>query len=126
MFTYEDFRQNGELRQELSHFLHSDVGMILMRVLRDKFRAVDVPSTVDALASARILSQLHGAQTVLDDLETLCMPPGLDQKEIPLTYQAPESDHENMPTDAEMRPQIRVPTHLTPETPMPPEENPNA
>lgn len=114
---------NQELRTVLAQFLHSDIGMILIRVLRDKYRAVDVPSTVDALASARILSQLHGAQAVLDDLETLTMPPGLDQREIPLTYQAPETDQENMPSEAEMRAQIRVPSHLMPETPLPPENN---
>jgi hypothetical protein len=125
MFTYEDFRTNAELRTELSQFLNSDIGRIVLRVLRDKFRAIDVPSTVDALASARILSQLHGAQTVLDDLENLTMPPGLDQREVPMTYQAPDTDQEHMPSEAEMRPQIRVPTHMMPETPLP-EESPNA
>lgn len=117
MFTYDDFRSNEELRTSLREFLQSDIGMILLRVLRDKFRATDVPSTVDALASARVLSQLHGAQSVLDDLENLCMPPGLDQREVPLTYGAPETDHEQMPSDAELKPQVRVPAPVLPEEP---------
>lgn len=118
MFTYNDFRSNPELRSELAHFLQSDIGRIVVRVLRDKFRATDVPATVDALASARILSQLHGAQTVIDDLENLCMPLGLNQGEVPMNYQAAETDHENMPSEAELQPKIRVP--------LPPEELPNA
>jgi hypothetical protein len=114
-FTYVDFRQNAELRQIWAQFIHSDIGMILMRVLREKYRPTDVPVGLDALASARILSQFHGAHLALDDLEALAMPPGLDEKEIPLTYQAPDSDHERMPSSEEMQARIRVPTPLPPE-----------
>lgn len=118
-FSYEDFRQNADLRQELSVFLHSDVGMVLMRVMRQRYRPNDVPVGMDALASARLLSQYHGAHLALDDLENLTMPPGLDQNEIPLSY--PETDHERMPSEAELQASIRVPGHLMPATPLPPE-----
>lgn len=115
-FAYEDFRQSAELRQIWAQFLHSDVGMVLMRVMRHRYRPNDVPVGMDARASARLLSQYHGAHLCLDDLENLTMPPGLDEKEIPTTYQAPDSDHERMPPEEEMKPIIRaIPTPLPPE-----------
>lgn len=114
-FTYDDFRQNAELRTIWAQFIHSDVGMVLMRVMRERYRPNDVPIGMDALASARFLSQYHGAHLCLDDLENLTMPPGLDQKEIPMTYQAGETDHEHMPSLEEMTPKVRIPTPLPPE-----------
>lgn len=114
-FTYDDFRASSELRAIWSQFLHSDVGMVLMRVMRHRYRPNDVPVGMDALASARFLSQYHGAHLCLDDLEALTMPPGIDEKELPLTYQAPESDHERMPSLQETQARIRVPTPLPPE-----------
>lgn len=123
-FTYDDFRSTAELRQQLALFLQSDCGMVLMRVMRQRYRPNDVPVSMDALASARLLSQYHGAHLCLDDLENAIMPPGLEQTEIPIDY--PETDHERLPSDAEFATKIRVPTHLTNPTPMPPEEYPHA
>lgn len=120
-FSYDDFRANAELRVILSQFLRSDVGMVLMRVMRQRYRPNDVPFGTDALASARLLSQYHGAHLCLDDLENLTMPPGLDEKDLPLTYGAPETDHERMPSPEEMQPVIRPLS-----TPIPPEANTNA
>jgi hypothetical protein len=119
-YTYEDFRADPTMRQIWAEFLHSDVGMVLLRVMRQRYRPNDVPVGMDALASARFLSQYHGAHLCLDDLEALTMPPGIDEKEIPLTYQAPETDHERMPSREEMQARIRVPV------PLPPEDTPNA
>jgi len=80
--------------------------------MRQRYRPNDVPVGMDALASARFLSQYHGAHLALDDLENLTMPPGLDQKDVPITYQAPDSDHERMPSSEEMQPRVRVPMPL--------------
>jgi hypothetical protein len=114
-YNYDDFRGDPHLRQIWAEFLRSDVGMVLIRVMRQRYRPNDVPVGMDALASARFLSQYHGAHLCLDDLENLTMPPGLDENVLPLTYQAPESDHERMPSAEEMTPRIRVSTPLPPE-----------
>jgi hypothetical protein len=105
-FTYEDFRRTDELRIEWGRFINSDIGKIVLRVMREKYRPEDVPSNVDALASARVLSQFHGAHSCLDDLERLAMPLAAD---IPIDagYQAAESDHERMPSEIETRGVIR-------------------
>jgi hypothetical protein len=116
-FGYQDFRESVELRTIWAQFLHSDVGMVLLRVMREKYKPTDVPAGLDALASARLLSQFHGAHVCLDDLEALTMPPGIDEKELPLTYQAPETDHERMPSREEMQARIRIPVPLPPEEP---------
>jgi len=117
-FSYDDFRANAELRAVLAQFLHSDVGMVLLRVMRQRYRPTDVPSNMDALASARFLSQFHGAHLALDDLENLCMPPGLDEQELAMSFNAPQSDHERMPSEEELRPIIRATA-----TPLPSELN---
>ena len=114
-FSYDDFRSNVELRQIWSQFLHSDVGMVLMRVMRERYRPKDVQFSMDALASARFLSQYAGAHLCLDDLEALTLPPGLDQNELPMTYGAPDSDHERMPSEDETRPKVRIPVPTPPE-----------
>lgn len=114
-FNYDDFRANAELRVIWAQFLHSDVGMVLMRVMRQRYRPNDVPVGMDALASARFLSQYHGAHLCLDDLEALTMPPGLKEQELPISYSAPETDHENMPSKESMAPILRVTTPLPPE-----------
>jgi hypothetical protein len=123
-FTYNDFRENVEWRTLWAQFLNSDVGMVLIRMMRQKYRPTDVLTNLDALASARTLSFFDGAHTCLDDLENLAMPPGFDQKDIESTFRAPDTDHENMPSPEEMRPRVVVPTHLMPSI-TPPEE-PNA
>jgi len=105
-FGYDDFRRTDELRIEWNRIINSDVGKIVMRVMREKFRPEDVPATAEALASARVLAQYHGAHVALDDLERLAMPLAA---EIPIdaSYLAGESDHERMPSDAETRGVIR-------------------
>ena len=115
-FTYDDFRQNAELRVIWAQFLHSDVGMVLMRVMRERYRPRDVPTGMDALASARFLSQFHGAHLCMDDLENLTMPPGIEEKELPMTYQAGDTDQERMPSREETTARIRVPTPIPPES----------
>jgi hypothetical protein len=109
-FSYEDFRGTAELRAVVREFLTSDVGMIMIRVLRARYKPSDVPSNSDAIASARVLSQYHGAHICLDDLEALAVPPKLDLNLEP-NFRADETDHERMPADT--RPEI-VAHFLTP------------
>lgn len=104
-FSYDDFRGIAELRTEVSHFLNSDVGKIMLRVMRDRYKPSDVPSGADAIASARILSQYHGAHVALDDLEALATPPQLAFNIEP-NFQANETDHERMPQNT--TPEIRA------------------
>jgi hypothetical protein len=101
MITYDDFRVTEGLRTEFGNWLRSDLGMIVMRVMRDKYRAVDVPPHSEALVSARILSQFHGAHTALDDFEKLATPPLLQQNPES-EFDAAASDHNRMPTEAEV------------------------
>lgn len=114
MITYEDFRAEEGLRLELANFLKSDVGMILMRVMRDKYKPNDVPHGSDALVSARMLSQYHGAHTCLDEIEQLAQPvlPGIP---IEATYEADNTDHAKLPSEYDLRPQVVLPTGLAPE-----------
>jgi hypothetical protein len=104
-FTYDDFRANPALRIELRTFLSSDTGQALLHVMRQRYRAYDVPNTAEALVSARILSQFHGANVCLDEMETLSIPPGTGEQPES-AYGAPETDHENMPHEDAMRPVI--------------------
>jgi hypothetical protein len=114
-FGYDDFRQVEGLRVETRNFLNSDAGRLLLRVLRQKYTPCDVPASSEALVSARILSQYHGAHACLDDLEKAALAPGV---EIPVesTFEAPESDHERMPEEMVERftPEIRVPPYVMP------------
>jgi hypothetical protein len=72
--TDDDFRKEEGLRLELATFLRSPTGMIALSILRDKASPIDVPSTADALASCRVLSQFHGYRAAIDDLERLAVP----------------------------------------------------
>jgi hypothetical protein len=107
-FTYDDFRGTEALRTEFGAFLRSDVGMIAMRVLRARYRAYDVPNESDALVSARILSQFHGANVVLDDIEAMAIAPH-PEGQIESTFESPDTDHYRMPTDQEFHPIIKAP-----------------
>jgi hypothetical protein len=108
MFTYEEFRSTEGFRTPLAKFLNSDVGMLVIRVMRQKYRPYDVPNTSDALTSARILAQYHGAHVALDDLELLATPP-INEAQIEATYDSQNTDHVNLPDIDEMlRPQIIV------------------
>jgi hypothetical protein len=89
MFDYNDFRANEGIRAEFA------------QVLRDKYRPYDVPPTMEALASARALSQFHGAHVALNDLEALAMPPVLQQTPES-EFEAPVSDHDRMPSPEEL------------------------
>jgi hypothetical protein len=97
-FTYDDFRGTAELRAAVAEFLHSDVGRIMLRVLRERYKPSDVPSTAGAIASARILSQFHGAHVAIDDLENLAVPPNINPYLEP-SFQADGTDHDRMPTN---------------------------
>lgn len=102
MITYEQFRQTEALQTEFAQWLRTDLGMIVMRVMRDKYRALDVPTDSKALVSARILSQFHGAHAALDDLESLGTPlmvQGLPEAE----FDAPTSDHDKLPSQEEIQ-----------------------
>lgn len=112
-FNYDDFRANEGLRLELAQFLRSDCGLVLMRVMRNHYKPADVPSTTDALVSARILSQYHGAHACLDDIEAI-IEPIIRVDQVPATYDAADSDHDRFPSDDELKPQIRV--NFPPET----------
>jgi hypothetical protein len=114
MITYDDFRAEEGLRLELANFLKSDVGMILMRVMRDKYKPSDVPHGSDALVSARILSQYHGAHTCLDEIEQLAQPL-LPAIPIEATYDAENTDHARMPSEFDLTPQVVLPKGLAPE-----------
>ena len=105
-FSYEDFRATEALRTEFGAFLRSDVGMIAMRVLRARYRPYDVPNESDALVSARILSQFHGAHTVLDDIESMAIAP-LPEGQLESTFESPDTDHYKMPT--EFHPIVKAP-----------------
>jgi len=105
MFTYDEFRATDGLRAELSQFLNSDVGVLMMRVMRLKYRPYDVPNGSDSLTSARILAQYHGAHVALDELELLATPP-LREEKIEATYEATETDHVNI--DEILKPQIII------------------
>jgi len=101
MFAYEDFRKEAGLRIELRAFLSSGAGQLMMNVKRHRYRAYDVPAQSDALASARILSQFHGANVCLDEIEALSLPP--EETGMPETnYRVSETDHERMPSEQEM------------------------
>lgn len=108
-FGYHEFREVEACRLATRSFLESDVGRLLIRVLRQKYTAVDVPSNADALSSARVLSQLHGAHAALDDIERACLPPG-QEVALESTFTAPETDHERMPYEVQegFRPEIRT------------------
>jgi len=97
-FGYEDFRSVEGCRVETRSFLESDVGRLLIRVLRQKYTPCDVPSGSDALVSARVLSQFHGAHACLDDIEKAALAPG---QEIPLesSFEAQGTDHERLPPE---------------------------
>jgi hypothetical protein len=107
-FSYDDFRGTEALRTEFGVFLRSDVGMIAMRVLRARYRAYDVPNDADALVSARILSQFHGANVVLDDIEALARAP-LPEGQVESTFESPDTDHYRMPDEEHLRPIIQAP-----------------
>lgn len=107
-FNYDDFRRTDELRIEWSRFINSDIGKIIIRVMREKYRPEDVPSNVEALASARVLSQFHGAHACLDDLERLATPTYPDMPLDP-NYRVGESDHDRMPSEAETKGIVRSP-----------------
>jgi hypothetical protein len=107
-FGYDDFRATEALRTEFSAFLRSDLGMIAMRVLRARYRPYDVPNEADALVSARILSQFHGAHTVLDDIEAMATAP-LPGGQVESTFESPDTDHYRMPSNEEFRPIIVPP-----------------
>jgi hypothetical protein len=101
MITYEQFRQTEALWTEFAQWLRSDLGIIVMRVMRDKYRAVDVPPHSEGIVSARILSQFHGAHAALDDLEALGSP--LTAQQSPESeFEAPVTDHERMPSIEEI------------------------
>jgi hypothetical protein len=58
--------------------------------------------------SARILAQFHGAHVCLDEIELLATP--RDPKDtVEADYSAGDTDHDRMPTEAEMRRPIHVP-----------------
>jgi hypothetical protein len=102
MITYDDFRKTEALRTEFAQWLRSDMGIIVMRVMRDKYRAVDVPAHSEGIVSARILSQFHGAHAALDDLEALAIPaiiPTTPESE----FEAAVTDHERMLTPEEVQ-----------------------
>jgi hypothetical protein len=102
MITYADFRATEALRTEFAQWLRTDLGIIVMRVMRDKYRAVDVPPQSDALVSARILSQFHGAHTALDDFEALAIPaiiPATPESE----FESTATDHDRMLTPEEVQ-----------------------
>ena len=101
MFNYDDFRANEGIRAEFAQWLRSDLGMLVLRVMRDKIRPYDVLPNMDALASARALSQMHGAHTALDNLEALATPPTI-QKTPESEFEAPVSDHDRLPTRDEI------------------------
>jgi hypothetical protein len=101
MFNYDDFRANEGIRAEFAQWLRSDMGMLVLRVMRDKYRPYDVPPTVDALASARSLSQFHGAHVALNDLEALATPPSIQQTPES-EFEAPVSDHDRLPSPDEL------------------------
>jgi hypothetical protein len=107
-FTYEDFRAEAGLRIELRAFLSSSVGQLMLAAMRHRYRAYDVPNTSEALVSARILSQFHGANVCLDEIEDLAVPHG-EAGQIESTYEAGETDHESMPSEGELRAVLRVP-----------------
>jgi hypothetical protein len=107
-FSYDDFRATEALRTEFGAFLRSDVGMIAMRVLRARYRPYDVPNESEALVSARILSQFHGAHTVLDDIEALATAP-LPEGQVESTFESPDTDHYRMPGEQDIRPIIKAP-----------------
>jgi hypothetical protein len=115
-FSYNDFRQVEGCRVAVREFLTSDVGRLLLRVLRQKYTPIDVPSTADALASARVLAQLYGAHVALDDLENASVAPG-QELAIESTFEAPETDHTRVPYELheEFKPEIRVPPFVPPE-----------
>jgi hypothetical protein len=97
-FGYDDFRAVDGCRIETRTFLESDTGRLLIRVLRHKYTPCDVPASADALVSARVLSQFHGAHACLDDIERAMLPPGQD---IPLesTFSSLGTDHERLPEE---------------------------
>jgi hypothetical protein len=93
MISSDEFRQQEDYRHELGEFLRSDVGMIVLRILKEKGRVTDVPSNTDALASVRILSQFHGFNSAIDTLELLAqvyIPPA---SQLETTFGALETDH---------------------------------
>ena len=108
MFTYEDFRKEAGLRVELRSFLSSTTGQLMLQVLRHRYRAYDVPAHAEALTSARMLSQFHGANVCLDEMETLSLPPGETGMPEP-SFRVSETDHERMPSDEELSQVRHVP-----------------
>jgi hypothetical protein len=122
MFTYDDFRATQGLREEVARFLRSDVGRVFMRVMRQKYTPYDVPAGADALVSARILAQFHGAHTCLDDIEKICVPLGHDEM-LESSFEAPETDHDQLPSEDARRPIVRIPTGIviSPKPEEPPE-----
>jgi hypothetical protein len=106
-FSFEDFRNEEGLRIELRSFLSSPTGQLMMAVMRQRYKPYDVPSEADALVSARILAQFHGAHVCLDEIELLATPRG-PKDMIEADYSTGETDHDRMPTEAEMRRPIRV------------------
>jgi hypothetical protein len=107
-FTFEDFRNEAGLRIELRTFLSSPTGQLMMAVMRQRYKPYDVPNDADALVSARILSQFHGAHVALDEIELLATPRGAKDV-IEADYSTGDTDHDRMPTEAEMRRPIHVP-----------------
>jgi hypothetical protein len=102
MISYDQFRQTEALWTEFAQWLRSDIGIIVMRVMRDKYRALDVPSHSEALVSARVLSQFHGAHAALDDLEALGTP-AVSHQMPESEFEAPLSDHASMPSPEELQ-----------------------
>jgi hypothetical protein len=95
MISLEEFRTldgYADLRSHVGEFLRSEAGMFVLRILRDRGRPHDVPTASDSLCSARLLSQMHGYNACLDDLELLARPLRIGP-ELESTFEAAETDH---------------------------------
>lgn len=93
MINSDDFRKEEDLRLTIAEFLKSDVGMIALRILKEKGRPSDVPSNTDALASVRVLSHFHGYNSAIDELELLAQPYIPQAPPLETTFGATETDH---------------------------------
>jgi hypothetical protein len=95
MISLEEFRTldgYADLRAQVGEFLRSEAGMFVLRILRDRGRPHDVPTPSDSLCSARVLSQMHGYNAAVDDLEELQHPLHVGPQ-VESTFGAGETDH---------------------------------
>jgi hypothetical protein len=92
MMTSDMFRQQEDLRLEIAGFLKGDVGMLVLRILKEKGRPMDVPSNTDALASVRVLSHFHGYNSAIDELELLAHPYVPPAAQLETTFGALDTD----------------------------------